>query len=81
MDLLKECIDLLQTKNAQTVFFDRSLTIKLSPHQYPIKVKIVYAEGGKLFVVDKQWNKIEVTTDNAETVANSIYQRLKMLDF
>lgn len=81
MNLYNDCLSLLESKTAQTVYLGRSLIVKLSPHSFPIRIKIVFSKDGKLFVVDRDWNEIEVSAENSEVIANSIYQRLKIMGY
>lgn len=73
---MKEIFEILNDNGGSIEFYE-SLTVKMSPHSYPIKITKVFINDNTAFYYDKISEEIcKVESDN---VIYSIYQRLKLL--
>jgi hypothetical protein len=64
------------------ILFETPIIIKKSPHSWPIKVHgVQYGLGDHLWFINsnEKWQKLEVSTTDADFISSSIYQRIKSL--
>lgn len=83
--VIQEIVKLVKDKHESEIIFSQPVTIKLSPHTYPVYIFGVHVKGNSVWLATKNgiteddWYELEATDRNAWEVATSILQRVKWL--
>lgn len=80
-ELLKGISNLLKEHFEGKIIFDDPITVKASPHSYPVKIYGIETAYRDIWIMDNDetWNTLEEDDHNFSMIANSIIQRLKLL--
>ncbi|HEX7906208.1 MAG TPA: hypothetical protein VF487_20180 [Chitinophagaceae bacterium] len=76
------CIaETVKTDFNRKVEFDDPITVKPTPHSYPVYIYGVEIgpQSGVWLMTGEDWHKLEETDKNCSLVASSIIQRLNLL--
>jgi len=78
---LQSIFDTVWESHEGKVMFDEPLTIKASPHSWPIYVYGVEVgpQSSVYLMTGEEWHKLEEQDRNFSIVANSITQRLNLV--
>lgn len=78
--LISEIIELMKGVEGP-LYFDTAVSVKPTPHFHLCSIWAIAVEGKKVFlmVADQSWHQLEASDTNANLVASSVLQRIKLL--